>query len=416
MIKQTLLQYISNYSKLVVHKLSDLVRLFYHATRHFFLDDCLYKASALTFTTILSIVPLITVIFSVFSAFPKAKVFAGAIQDYILEVFTAGKSKEIAVYLQEFVSHVYDLSLIGLVFLLVTAVMMLFTIEGSLNQIWRVQRRRDGVSAFMMYWAILTLVPFLLGAGLAASSYVMSLLAFDQQSWGAGNHLLEHWLPLMIAFTIFLVLYIAVPNAKVRISSGIKGALTATILFSISKWGFGWYLHQYDTYELIYGAFAIIPIFLLWLYIIWTVVLFGAEVAHTSSLVRLSTSYDSIDPFSQSLIWLRKIHQANNNQQMLNLHTLTDADDFRYKITPIEQLEILLQAKILKITGDGNLMLAGNLLELSLRELMDAVPWKLPKALDIPEIKNLAQFKDLARNMERNNQELLAKKVKDIIL
>lgn len=380
-----------------------------YSARQFFIDDCLYKASALTFTTLLSIVPLMSVSFTVLSAFPQSKLFANQIQEFIFESFVAGKGKQVQTYLQEFAQHVSELSSIGLLFLIVSAVMMLFTIEGSMNQIWRVKDRRHGVSAFLMYWAILTLVPFLLGGSIAVSSYFVSLPFYQgaTESIGIDSAWYISFLPVVVSFVIFLVLYIAVPNIKVRFTSGLLGAFGATILFSVSKWGFGLYLHQYKTYELIYGAFSIIPIFLVWLYIVWLVVLFGAEIAHACSIGKLSGNNRTLDPFSRALLWIKQLWEAQQSGELLTLHDLTDADDFRYDITPIEQLNNLLDSNLVRITSKGRLILSCDLHNITIEDLYAALPFKIPAAKDLPEGQFLNVFRSSLVELEQETHRTL---------
>ncbi|NQY42413.1 MAG: YihY family inner membrane protein [Legionellales bacterium] len=392
-------------------KIRNFLPIMRYSIRQFFIDDCLYKASALTFTTLLSIVPLMSVSFTVLSAFPQSKIFAAEIQSFIFDSFVAGKGKLVESYLQEFAMHVSELSSIGLLFLISSAVMMLFTIERSMNQIWRVKERRHGVSAFLMYWAILTLVPFLLGVSLAISSYFMSLPFYAGAAKSIGIDSLEYikWLPTIFSFIIFLVLYIAVPNIKIRIRSGLLGAFFATFLFSVSKWGFSLYLQQYKTYELLYGAFSIIPIFLVWLYIVWIVVLFGAEIAHACSIGRLSPKDELLDPFSQTLIWLKSIWVAQNSGKILTLHDLTDQDSFRYSLTPIEQLNSLIEAKLIRLTAKGGLLLSCDLRTITIGDLLISLPWKIPNSVDLPSHELLNIFRGSLEQVEENTKEPLGK-------
>jgi membrane protein len=390
--------------------------IMHYSLRQFFIDDCLYKASALTFTTLLSIVPLMSVSFTVLSAFPQSKVFAQKIQSFIFESFVAGKGKLVESYLQEFAQHVSELSSIGLLFLISSAVMMLFTIEGSMNQIWRVKERRHGVSAFLMYWAILTLVPFLLGVSLAISSYFVSLPFYAGAAKTIGLDYTRYikWLPTIFAFFIFLILYIAVPNIKIRVRSGLLGAFFATALFSLSKWGFSLYLQQYQTYELLYGAFAIIPIFLVWLYIVWIVVLFGAEIAHACSIGRLSASDKPLDPFSQTLIWLKRLWQAQHNGKILTLHDLTDSDKFRYDLTPIEQLNVLLDSKLVRLTAKGGLILSCDLRTVTLGMLYSKLPWKIPNSHDLPSSDFLNVLRNSLHEIEERTKDPLSSSLHEI--
>lgn len=395
--------------QLLTNKIISFTLIMRYSIKQFFLDDCIYKASALTFTTILSLVPLLSVSFTILKAFPQFNLFANKVQKFIFDSFIIEQGKVAQNYLQQFVEHTAELSSLGILFLIITAVMMLFTIEGSLNQIWRVKERRHGISAFLMYWAILTLIPFLLAASLAISSYFISLPIYSgaTDTLGLDATWYLSWLPTICAFTIFLILYIAVPNIKVRNKSGLLGATIACVLFLLSKWGFALYLQQYSSYNLLYGAFATIPIFLIWLYIIWLIVLFGAEICHAASIGKLSTTVQFIDSFTLTLIWLKKIWAGQNSGKLLSLHNLTDQEEFRYELTPIEQLNILLDAQLIRLTTKSKLLISCDLHLLTLADLYDILPFKFPSAALIPNQPDLAYFKQVIFTFEESKSNNL---------
>jgi membrane protein len=245
-------------------------------------DHCFIRAAALAYTSLLSIVPLMAVSFTVMTAFPLFKELGKDIQNFIFQNFVAASAEQIQGYLQEFAGQAANLSATGIIFLVVTAVLMLFNMEQAFNVIWRVKRSRKGMAAFMMYWGLLTFIPILIGVGFAISSYVFSLAVIEQTTATLGlKKPFLTFFPYLLTFVAFTVLYITLPNCKIFIRYAWVGGLVATILFELAKYGFGLYVLYFPTYEL-----AAIPIFLVWLYFSWVIVLFGAVVTHVSSQMK----------------------------------------------------------------------------------------------------------------------------------
>lgn len=259
-------------------------RFIWQVISQFIEDNLPMRSAALAFTSLLSIVPLMTVSFTVMSAFPIFKQFGIQVQNFIFENFVATSAEIVRANLQRFSEQAMNLSATGMIFLVITAVLMVFNMEKAFNTIWRAKRSRMGVSAFMMYWGLITFLPILIGIGFAISSYVFSmpLIEGTAESLGIRQAMLTYF-PYMLTFTAFTVLYITLPNCKVLLRYAAIGGLVATILFEMAKYGFGLYVLNFPTYELLYGTLAAIPIFLLWIYLSWLIILFGAVVAHVSS-------------------------------------------------------------------------------------------------------------------------------------
>lgn len=249
--------------------------------RKFVNDACFTRAAALAYTTLLALVPLMTVSLALLSAFPVFQDGAQKIQDFVFSNFVAGSADIIQQHLQSFVDSARHLSPTGLFFLVITAIMMIFNMESDFNAIWRVKKRRHGVSAFLIYWGVLTLLPISVGVGIAVSTNLAALpLVVEMGEFLDIKTMLLRCLPNLITWMSFTILYVTLPNCVVKIRHAIWGGLVAMILFSWAKFGFSWYLINFPSYELLYGALATIPIFLLWLYMTWLIILFGAVVAY----------------------------------------------------------------------------------------------------------------------------------------
>lgn len=249
----------------------------------FLLDNCALRAAALSYTSLLSVVPLMTVSFTVMTAFPIFRQVGQQIQTFIFENFVATSAQIVQTNITKFAGQALNLSATGLIFLLVTALLMIFNMEQAFNVIWRVKKPRMRLNAFMLYWGLLTFIPILLGVGFAISSYIFSLPLVEgtTQYLGLKGPFLA-LSPYLLTFIAFTVLYITLPNRKVYIKHAMAGGGLATLLFEFAKYGFGLYVLHFPTYELLYGTLAAIPIFLVWVYLSWLIILFGAVVTHVA--------------------------------------------------------------------------------------------------------------------------------------
>ncbi len=247
-----------------------------------YFDDCgLCSASALTFTTLLSLVPLITVILTLFAILPIFNGFAEQAKQFIFNNFMPASGEAIQHYLDQFTAGANQLTSIGLGFLFISALMLMNTIESTLNDIWHVQEKRKLLAKLFIYFTMLTTVPLLIGISLSITSYLSSLPFIGQTTLISDieNQLLR-FLPFISSFMACSLLYTHVPNTKVQIKHALIGALVAAILFELAKKGFAFYITSFPTYELIYGALSTIPVFLMWIYISWLVIIFGAAITY----------------------------------------------------------------------------------------------------------------------------------------
>jgi membrane protein len=236
------------------------------------------NAGYLAYITLLSIVPMLTVLLSVLSSFAIFENAGDAIQDFVITHFVPAAGDAVKGALLEFVANTGKMSAVGGAFLFVAALMLISNIDKNLNYIWRVKHKRRAVFSFSMYWMVLTLGPILVGASIAATSYVTSLKILESEAISGLYNQLLRWLPFLLSFFAFVGLYLLVPNKKVRISHAMVGAIIAALLFEASKKGFAAYITQFPSYQLIYGALAAIPILFVWVYLCWLIVLVGAEV------------------------------------------------------------------------------------------------------------------------------------------
>ena len=240
-------------------------------------DNITISAGHLAYVTLLSLVPFIMVTFTIMSAFPAFASVRSKLEHFVFSNFVPTASDVVHKYMTDFVGNASQMSAIGILSLLVVALMLISNVDKTLNRIWRTQSDRPIVYTFAIYWMVITLGPMLIGSSVVVSSYLTGLAAFTEEyTPGLGTFLLS-LVPSGAAMLAFTILYMVVPNKRVFARHALVGAIVATIAFEITKSGFALYVTNFPSYELIYGALAVVPILFLWVYLSWIIVLFGAE-------------------------------------------------------------------------------------------------------------------------------------------
>ncbi|QOT77730.1 YihY family inner membrane protein [Cupriavidus basilensis] len=244
-------------------------------------------AASLTFTTVLAVVPVLTVAFALLAAFPVFREFRSATESFLFQNLIPGNvSNSITSYLGQFAKNAKGLTAVGLGGLMVTSVLTMLTVEDALNAIWRVKQRRPLAQRVLVFWAVLTLGPVLIGASLSISSYLISVSAGYVGTMPFGLGLVVGLTPVLLSALAFAFLYTAVPNANVEWRDAIAAGLVAALAFELAKRGFGYFVTHIPTYTAVYGTFAALPIFLLWIYLSWLVTLLGATIAANLPVIR----------------------------------------------------------------------------------------------------------------------------------
>ena len=242
-------------------------------------DRIIFYSGYLSYVTLLSMVPLLAVTFSAFSLFPVFQEWRGELEAFVFKNFVPTLGEAIQGHFVRFIENATKMTPVGLVILILLALLLIYSIDHTLNHIWRVRKNRRLIVSFSIYWVVLTLGPILIGTSLLTTSYLLSLTGFEENTLLAVRQLFLESLPYLASFSSFLLLYLVVPNTSVHFWSALSGAMIAAILFELSKSAFALYFTHFPVYQAIYGALAIIPLLFIWVYVSWIVVLVGAQVA-----------------------------------------------------------------------------------------------------------------------------------------
>jgi membrane protein len=361
---------------------NELVRFVRLLFARFGEDHGMAHAASLTYATLLALVPLMTVSLALLSAFPISGRVAELLQNFIFENFVPASGEVVQTYLQQFSEKAGRLSGAGFVFLVIVALMLMAEIERSLNTIWRVRKKRSPVAKFVVYWSILSLGPLLMGGSVVVTSYLASLPTFSGavETIGMADRLLGI-APLLASMGAFTLLYTVVPNRYVPFRHALAGGVVAAILFEWAKKGFALYLTQFPTYEAIYGAVAVAPIFLVWVYLSWAVTLLGAEFSCCLGIVRDDLVMGELDGRNDLVLALRllaQLWQAQRDGRTLSTERLVR----RLGRVSEEGLGRLLlelhAARLVLRTEEGEWGLARDLSGVTLLELYQLRPFMLP--------------------------------------
>jgi len=242
-------------------------------------DRIIFYSGYLSYVTLLSMVPLLAVTFSVFSVFPAFQKWRGEVEGFVFKNFVPTLGEAIQEYFVRFIENATKMTPLGLIILILLALLLISSIDHTLNHIWRVRKNRRLIVSFSIYWVVLTLGPVLIATSLLTTSYLLSLTGFEENTLLAFRKLFLELLPYLASFSSFLMLYLIVPNTHVHFWSAFSGAVIGAILFELSKSAFALYFTHFSVYQVIYGALAIIPLLFIWVYVSWVVVLVGAQVA-----------------------------------------------------------------------------------------------------------------------------------------
>jgi membrane protein len=349
-----------------------------------FLDDrCFETAGALAYTTLFALVPLSMVVFGILSAFPVFEVWSAQLTNFVFSNFVPSSARVVEDYLRDFAGSTSKLTLAGVVALLVSLILTMYSIESTFNRVWRVPTPRPRLVRLLVYWTLLTLGTLLAVASLALTSYLFSLPVLSGVETLSWRDRLLAYLPNLVELLVFTFAYWLIPHRSVAFRFALAGGLFATLLFELAKRGFAAYLLSVPSYQQLYGALAVAPIFMVWLYLSWVVVLLGASFAASLSSFRYQPRALQLPPGTELYGYLRllgRLEQARGKGRGLHMLELQDCepmltdDHLRRMLAGLAELDIVRRAE------DGAWLLSRDLGMVCLGELHERLSLRIPGA------------------------------------
>lgn len=364
------------YFKLVWHFFSNL------ATE--FIDKkCQRSAAALTYMTLFALVPMMTLTFSMFSIIPAFSEVAEQLQTLIFKHFMPETGESLQSHLRNFSEQARNLTWPGVAMLLVTAYLMLTNIEKTFNTIWGVDQARRGLSSFLLYWAVLSIGPIMLGIGLVMSTYILSQkFVVGQVNVMSAVAPIFKILPLLFSSAAFTLLFAAVPNCRVPLRFALIGGAVTAFCFEVLKYGFGALVAQ-SSFQLIYGAFAVVPLFLLWINSLWMIILGGAVFVRTLAEKDYAFRRQKMSNMMAVLVCMQMFREKARVGELVS-----DSDCVKLGMGLVHwQMlrSLLVKQKWIVVTDNGNYALCRSLQDVSVWDVAQLVDQPLGKRVSAPK-------------------------------
>ena len=330
------------------------------------------KAAELTFVTLFAIVPLMASGYMMLTWFPQYASLVDTFHDFVFKHFVPASGDAIQTYLSDFSQQAQKLTLIGVIILLFSAVSLMMTIERSFNQIWRVKSIRVG-RRLLFYWLIIVLGPVFLAGAFLMSSYILSspLWMEHVDSVFHFNRILFTGLPFLMSAVALTGLYFFIPSSQVRLKHALVGGVFAAVCLEVCKLGFVKMVSFSPSYQLIYGAFAVVPLFLLWIFVAWCVVLLGAELVRALPFINKDIKGVKASELDWALMILQRLKNTHvdrcvNREALCQALTLVNVDAWESVLVK------LLEGDWIENTGD-ELFINKNLNETTVGELSELI-------------------------------------------
>jgi membrane protein len=386
-------------------------------THHFIADGGIQHVAALTYTTLLSLVPLMTVVLALFSVFPASERMSEQIENFLFQNFVPAAGEAVQQHLRNFSQKAAQLTGVGFGFLILVALLLISNIDKAFNTIWHVKKRRPPLAKFTVYWAILSFGPILIAVSVGVTSYLVSIPLIEQaQAVVMVRSKLLSIMPVVISALAFSMLYALVPNRSVPMRHAFAGGLLAALLFELSKRGFALYVTTFPTYEAIYGALAVVPIFLIWIYLSWLVTLLGAEFTYCLGIYRedwqeLSQQRGGAFLLALRLLSLLRVSQhqgasMTTRQLLAQLPGVTEEQ-------VDEALSGLRGAHFVLKADEKGWALARDLREVKLSDLYRSGAYVLPDDRQLSEISG--DLKDLIEELNRTLRQTMDQSIAELL-
>ena len=357
--------------------------------RRFEADRCREQSAALTYTTLFAVVPMLTVFLVIISSIKALEPARQQVQQLIYSNFLPKTTIAFDKALNAFTDKSSNLTIIGVLFLFLTTVLMLTNIETAFNRIWRVKETRGGILGFMRYWTIISLGPILLGSAFVISSTLASLNVLSNNF--AGYELNGAFIFWLISFSLtilgFFILNWTIPNRNVPIKAAFIAGVFSAVVFELLKNLFGFIMSNFTSYQIVYGAFAAVPIFLLWIYLSWNIVLIGVEISY--GLTAFSSGQDQKrHPLLMLLDLLELMYKKQKDGESISEHEALDVlgrDEIGRFPGYVRLLE---KQNLIKRTDDDRFVLTRNLSHVDFWSFYSNLPYALPHKHEIGDHLN----------------------------
>ncbi len=339
-------------------------------------DETSLAASSLAYTALLSLVPFMSVLITVFSAMPLFEEASQQLQDFIFQNFVPTTGAVIQEYIIGFVEKARGLTVTMFLAVFVTSILMMHTMEKALNRIFDTKATVRFQRKILMYWAMLTMGPLLVGGGIA-----LSTLVFKYSALASLKGVLVKALPIISAMVAFFLIYFIVPNRKVKWRNAMVGALFSAICFELAKKGFTLYVTSIPSYQKVYGTLATIPLFLIWMFLSWNIILLGGTITATleTSRWRLHVqSYQTNERLLLVIEVLKILWQASQQGKTVSYNDLSGQLYFVPDDEFNKQLEWLEESEYITINQAGEYLLRHDLSALNFKSLYMNGGYKIP--------------------------------------
>lgn len=367
--------------KSTTHFFNQTKAFIFEVARRYRDDETSLAASSLAYTALLSLVPFMSVLVTVFSAMPLFDNASQTLQDFIFQNFVPASGEVIQGYISQFVEKARGLTVSMSLAVFVTSILMMHTMEKALNRTFDCEPSGSLMKKVTLYWTALTLGPLLIGGGIAMSSVI-----FKYSALASTKTLLLKILPILSSAIGFFVIYLFVPNRKINWKCALIGALFAAICFELAKKGFALYVTTVPSYQKIYGALASIPLFLIWTFLSWNIILLGGTITATLESSRWRSRVQHYHKNQRFLLILELLHilwQASQEGRTIDHEKLTSTLNFIPDDELAKQLKWLTVNNLMATNQDGEYLLRQDLSQLQLKDLYRKGQFKLPLKAEI---------------------------------
>lgn len=375
-------------------------RLAVRSFEEFFADKCILRASALAFASLLALVPVTAIFFFFLTKLEAFSEIRERLQDFLFDVLVPAHTDVVREYVTQYTEKVGVVGIFGVVTLFLAAIFLFNNIEQTLNEIWHAKQRRPFLSKFTAFWTVLTAAPILVGI----SFYLAARLTarnVDIFSLRLLTYLLN-WLAFWLAYQF-------VPYTHVRMRAAIVGAVVGGTLWELAKGGFNWYITNMATFDKIYGSLGTIPVFLIWIYITWLIVLFGSEVAYAvqypqeRTVTTYAESVNYLDFYSVRA--MAEIVKRFNDAEQKKMSTIDALKNIEIPAEILgDILNRLAEKRLITYTEENEYMPARHPSHITVREVIEAVTGAkmlVPAAVEDPISKRLTKtFRELAAGLD----------------